>query len=78
VGKNKFWQLVKAGEIELIGDSNKRWLVVASAERYVERQLAKAKQLAKARAEGPSQDTPRKANLRNLTRRTEPAQAPTS
>jgi hypothetical protein len=48
IGPNKFWDLVKRGELELIGSEHKRWVTVASCERYVERQLAIA------RAEGPS------------------------
>lgn len=47
-GNNKFWALVKAGEIELIGSARKRWVTVASLDAYVARQLEVAK------AEGPS------------------------
>jgi hypothetical protein len=57
IGKAKFWGLVRAGEIELVGDSNKRWATTASCEAYIERQLAKA------RAEGPPRGTPRKPSL---------------
>jgi|HubBroStandDraft_6_1064221.scaffolds.fasta_scaffold2139372_1 hypothetical protein len=47
-GHNKFWALVKVGEIELIGSSRKRWVTLASLDAYVARQLKVAK------AEGPS------------------------
>ncbi len=35
---NRFWRLVKAGELELIGSKRKRWVLVESLEAYVARQ----------------------------------------
>jgi hypothetical protein len=35
VGNNKFWQLAKLGELELVGTERKRWVVYASIQRYV-------------------------------------------
>ena len=40
VGNGKFWKLVKAGELELIGTERKRWVIVASLHDYVERARA--------------------------------------
>ena len=37
IGNNKFWQLVKAGELELVGSTRKRWVIVESIRSYVER-----------------------------------------
>lgn len=36
-GNNRFWDLVKAGEIELVGSSRKRWVPIASLEALIER-----------------------------------------
>jgi hypothetical protein len=35
--KNKFWELARAGAFELVGSERKRFVVVASLTRYVDR-----------------------------------------
>ena len=37
IGNNKFWQLAKQGELELVGGERKRLVVFASIEKYVDR-----------------------------------------
>jgi hypothetical protein len=53
IGNNKFWQLAKCGELELVGTERKRWVVYGSIESYV----AKLREAANAgrAAESPSQ-----------------------
>ena len=34
--KNKFWELARTGAFELVGSERKRFVVVASLERYVD------------------------------------------
>jgi hypothetical protein len=53
IGNNKFWQLAKCGELELVGTERKRWVVYGSIERYVAR-LRDAANAGRA-AESPSQ-----------------------
>jgi hypothetical protein len=35
ISNNKFWQLAKCGEFELVGTERKRWVVYASIRCYV-------------------------------------------
>ena len=44
IGHNQFWALVKAGELELVGSTHKRWVTVASLKGRVARMLAVAQQ----------------------------------
>jgi hypothetical protein len=37
MSKNKFWKEAKAGKFELVGSERKRFVVVASLHRYVDR-----------------------------------------
>jgi hypothetical protein len=41
---NTIWRLIKAGELEVVGSERKRWCSTASIERYVARQLERARQ----------------------------------
>lgn len=42
IGHNQFWELVKAGELDLVGSKYKRWVVVASIRARVDRMIAAA------------------------------------
>jgi hypothetical protein len=60
IGNNKFWQLAKLGELELVGTERKRFVVVTSLEHYVAklREVANAGRAAESRAEaGPLAQT---------------------
>jgi hypothetical protein len=37
MSKNRFWELARAGAFELVGSERKRFVVVASLHRFVER-----------------------------------------
>jgi hypothetical protein len=37
ISHNRFWQLARLGELELVGTERKRWVVYESIERYVTR-----------------------------------------
>ena len=37
ISKNRFWALARTGELELVGNERKRFVVVASLRRYVDR-----------------------------------------
>jgi hypothetical protein len=37
ISKNKFWEIARHGEIELVGSERKRFAVVASLQRYVDK-----------------------------------------
>jgi hypothetical protein len=39
---NRFWKIVGAGELELLGSERKRWVTVASIQAYIQRQVAGA------------------------------------
>jgi hypothetical protein len=51
IGNNKFWQLAKRGELELVGTERKRFVVVTSIESYVAklREVANAGRAAESR-----------------------------
>jgi len=37
-GERQIWDLIKAGELEVVGTRRKRWVITASADAYVARQ----------------------------------------
>jgi hypothetical protein len=37
-GERHIWDLIKAGELEVVGTRRKRWVITASADAYVARQ----------------------------------------
>jgi hypothetical protein len=37
ISNNKFWKLVRAGDLEIVGTERKRWAVVESLHAYVAR-----------------------------------------
>jgi hypothetical protein len=37
---NRFWDIVRTGALELLGNERKRWVTVASIENYIKQQVA--------------------------------------
>lgn len=49
-GNNRFWDLVKTGQIELVGSSRKRWVPTASLEALIERMREEAREAREAKS----------------------------
>ena len=41
IGHNQFWALVKAGELEVVGNEHKRWVTTASIKARVARMMGR-------------------------------------